>query len=337
MDIQNPDPEIAINYLIDSLHATADTAVPVKKTKPIKAPWNPTISGAKQASKTAHAQWKAAWSPSEHPLAEQRAVAGRHLRQAQRQQAAKERQNSMDRLMKAHEYDDKLFYSIIRSQRNNKSLLTTELIYNDCLFVDNLIEPWEKHFEDLATPSYTKWFTDERQSQASENVKNITSLEKGSSLPIEITTQEVVNAINTIFNTRKIPTSLKEGLLHPIHKKGKPKNIPGNYRGITITPIVHKMVHRRKAITGLRKCQEHNLPGERIKSPDRDNNSGSCKRHQLHEKWKSKGRSRPDRGTSEDSPLHSRRKLSGHYYNPHRTQNGSPTKGNHRPQKMSRT
>ena len=198
MDIQNPDPEIAINYLIDSLHATANTAVPVKKTKPKKAPWNPTISRAKQASKIAHAQWKAAGRPSEHPLAEQRAVARRHLRQAQRQQAAKERQNNMDRLMNAHEYYDKLFYSIIRSQRNNKSLLTTELIYDDCLYVDNLIEPWEKHFEDLATPSYTEWFTDKRKSQASENVKNITSLEKGSSLLIEITTQEVVNAISSM-------------------------------------------------------------------------------------------------------------------------------------------
>ena len=106
VDIQNPDPEITINYLIDSLYATADTAVPVKKTKPKKAPWNPTIFRAKQASKIAHAQWKAAGRPSEHPLAEQRAVARRHLRQAQRQQAAKEQQNNMDRLMNAHEYDD---------------------------------------------------------------------------------------------------------------------------------------------------------------------------------------------------------------------------------------
>ena len=52
----------------------------------------------------------------------------------------------------------------------------------------------------------------------------------------EILADYLTPITNTIFTTGTIPEILKEGLLHPVHKKGKPLEDPGNYRGITITP-----------------------------------------------------------------------------------------------------
>jgi hypothetical protein len=41
--------------------------------------------------------------------------------------------------------------------------------------------------------------------------------------------------INQIFQDLDIPDSMKSGILTPILKRGKDKNIPGNYRGIVVT------------------------------------------------------------------------------------------------------
>ena len=37
---------------------------------------------------------------------------------------------------------------------------------------------------------------------------------------------------------------MKKGIVHPIHKKGKPKKDPGNYRGICTSPILVKVLDK---------------------------------------------------------------------------------------------
>ena len=48
--------------------------------------------------------------------------------------------------------------------------------------------------------------------------------------------------INQIISSRSVPNSINGGILHPIHKKDKPVKIAGNYRGITITSIICKVL-----------------------------------------------------------------------------------------------
>ena len=48
--------------------------------------------------------------------------------------------------------------------------------------------------------------------------------------------------INRIIDTRSIPDIIKSGIIHPIHKKGKAAYVAGNYRGITITRILCKVL-----------------------------------------------------------------------------------------------
>ena len=178
--------------------------------------------------------------------------------------------------MTAKEDDSRLCYKIISNQRNTRSSNTKELVLNNYLYTNNLLTAWDNHFTRLATPALAENFETERQEQAHNNVSLISALERDSSLPIKITRQEVIQiissfknrkakdtfdlvaenlklapeviadfltpVINNIILTGKIPDQLKEGLVHPIHKKGKPKQDPGNYRGITITPVIMKII-----------------------------------------------------------------------------------------------
>ena len=48
--------------------------------------------------------------------------------------------------------------------------------------------------------------------------------------------------INNIFRTGEIPDSLKIGLLSPIYKNMGSKNDATNYRGITVLPVLSKII-----------------------------------------------------------------------------------------------
>ena len=53
----------------------------------------------------------------------------------------------------------------------------------------------------------------------------------------------LLDIINTILKDRQIPSCLKIGILTPIFKKGTPDN-PSNYRGISITPVILKVLEQ---------------------------------------------------------------------------------------------
>ena len=48
--------------------------------------------------------------------------------------------------------------------------------------------------------------------------------------------------INRIIQTKEIPDRIKGGIIHPLHKKGKPINKSGNHRGITIISVICKVL-----------------------------------------------------------------------------------------------
>ena len=58
----------------------------------------------------------------------------------------------------------------------------------------------------------------------------------------EEVTPALTDIINAIFRRAEIPEELKTGILTPVLKKGKEKTIPTNYRGITVTPLIGKII-----------------------------------------------------------------------------------------------
>ena len=51
----------------------------------------------------------------------------------------------------------------------------------------------------------------------------------------------LVCLLNYLISSKSISIVLKEGILTPVFKKGDP-SIPGNYRGITVTPVFLKIL-----------------------------------------------------------------------------------------------
>ena len=51
----------------------------------------------------------------------------------------------------------------------------------------------------------------------------------------------VTGMLNSLIRAKAVSTVPKEGLLTPVYKKGDPTD-PGNYRGITVTPVLLKVL-----------------------------------------------------------------------------------------------
>ena len=51
----------------------------------------------------------------------------------------------------------------------------------------------------------------------------------------------LTDLLNYLLKTKKVSSILKEGIITPIYKKGESSN-PGNYRGITVTPVILKVL-----------------------------------------------------------------------------------------------
>jgi hypothetical protein len=271
---------LAIQYLTKSLTSAAEEAVPSKHFKPRKKPWNPHIALLLRECKQADAQWKANGKPPPPDvLYDIRKQAKRSFRQVQRQQVAVDRLKLLHTLHSAREQDSHLFYSLVRKQRNSRSSNTTELYRNNTNFTGDLLPIWVDHFSSLAVPDKNVNFDQEHMQRMTNLVQIIKQrvAQKGP-LPIPITQHEIVSAmsslnrnkaadsqgltaehlqaapyviatflqpiINRIFETGSIPDSLKVGTLNPVHKKGKASNIPGNYRGITISPLIGKVLDK---------------------------------------------------------------------------------------------
>ena len=51
----------------------------------------------------------------------------------------------------------------------------------------------------------------------------------------------ITSFLNCLIRSKTVTAVLKEGILTPVYKKGDPSN-PGNYRGITVTPVLLKVL-----------------------------------------------------------------------------------------------
>ena len=156
----------------------------------------------------------------------------------------------------------------------------------------DICDGWATHFGSLATPLENINFDDEVKRNYTDDVNRIhniclnsaevfdpASLEEvqlalkrlkpnkaADSLDITAehlifggitTVQYLRNLINYVFEQRHVPAALKEGLVTPIFKKGD-KADPTNYRGITVTTVVLKVMEHilnRRHNTFLDKSQ----------------------------------------------------------------------------------
>ena len=224
-------------------------------------------------------KWKENGKPkAPHLLFLNRKCATRDLRRAQRQCHAISRLEFHQHIINASENDQSLFCRIVNKQRNGRDTRTKELILDGVSHTDQLQEIWREHFSRLAAPQINPFFIEE-YSEVVENDKNnikdmlakchpvlsipitktevslaISKLKKNKAADEDGLTAEhflyaqqpivtfLTPLINRMIIEGNVPLRLKGGLTHPIPKKGKPNNIPGNARGISITPVIGKIL-----------------------------------------------------------------------------------------------
>jgi endonuclease/exonuclease/phosphatase family metal-dependent hydrolase len=286
--------ELAVEYFTHALKQAEMVAVPRRKrrNKFVYKLWNEDIKQLYKDSKEVDWEWKNAGKPDKpHPLHNERTKIRKQLRTAQRIQNAVEREQNMRNIMSANVNDKALFYKLIHQQRKTAcDDRTQELKVDNDTYHDDILSGWTLHFSKLAQPTVNLKYDIEFQEQAKRDVSNIQHLISSTpSLPhIPLTKYEVKLAVNQlkkkkavdgmnivtehlqlggdavinfmthlfnkIIEDQHIPASLKTGILHPIHKKGKPINEAGCYRGITICSLIGKVFdiictkHQKEAV-----------------------------------------------------------------------------------------
>ncbi|VDI46254.1 Hypothetical predicted protein [Mytilus galloprovincialis] len=265
--------------VIDALAAVAPLQK-VKKHKPKLKLMTHDIYKAIKAKKSAYCEWNIKGRPQDptNPLLLHKKITTYELRKICRAENAKLRINDRQKLTEARTMDSKLYYQLIRKQRGKLNRFIDELqVGNNCFKGDeNILEGWKLHFANLAKQSEPTNFDQEYFSlidseysqiieicqevydhevvSTEEFEKAIKKLNRNKSADIfGITTECLIyggekleymllNIINASFKHCYITNSLKTGTLSPIFKnKGDIVNSK-NYRGITITPTISKLV-----------------------------------------------------------------------------------------------
>ncbi|KAK3087363.1 hypothetical protein FSP39_005046 [Pinctada imbricata] len=243
-----------------------------------KGKWNKEIADASKKSKDIHRKIKSSQHCSQKLIQEQK-EAKRHLRKLQRKEAYIERETLYQDIMQAEKEDQQLFYKLINKQRSSQQGTTKLIVLDDQELItqDDIIEGWQLHFEKLATPSQSTTSNKEHEDQVNLNdllIKQLCEDIKEPIIPIsheevsaairslnknkapdaygitaehihiaeDVLLPHITTCINKIIEMGAMPEHLKEGVLTPVLKKGKDKRLPSNYRGITVTTTVSKIL-----------------------------------------------------------------------------------------------
>ena len=179
----------------------------------------------------------------------------------------------MEEIMNAGN-DSRVFYRLFEEQRKGSNTLLQTLVVNgtELESPDEIRKGWAEHFQELATPLSNPKFDEQYKQMVDADVQVIEQICKEESSPTDpVSVKEVKTALKRLNNNKAVDIMgltaehfklagqfltcflnygidtgtvsmvLKEGILTPIFKKGDPSN-PGNYRGITVTPVLLKIL-----------------------------------------------------------------------------------------------
>ena len=108
-------------------------------------------------SKNQFAKWKAANRPRDpdNPTYQDMKECRKTLRSMQRQHEAQLRYNRCEEIMKLQQNNNNDFYSLIRKERDTKSILGSIINFKNVQVSndDEILLGWADYFKDLATPT----------------------------------------------------------------------------------------------------------------------------------------------------------------------------------------
>ena len=189
-----------------------------------------------------------------------------------RKEESKRKHEDRDKIINAQTHNKKVFYQMIRKQRNNRNVVIDDLyVGNNNYDGDNILKGWHEHFQTLAQPADDPSYNNQYKQQCQTDYNNIKNIYKNIP-PKIITMEELENAIkaintgksqdiyglsieniiyagegfqqymldliNNIISQYSITELIKVGLRSPIFKNKGDKNDSKNYIGIVVLPIL---------------------------------------------------------------------------------------------------
>ena len=264
-----------------------------RKMKRKKYLWSTEIQEASMKSKHAFWKWKTEGRPGlPHPLAIAKNRAKKMLRSTQRLAEAVRRDEYMRDIMQASSTDSKLFHRLVK---NNRSTDSADLVLRESTTSNDLVtdctaqlDLWFSYFRDLSTQSginedeestlllmrdYNAKQNDHFTFSTTEVETSIRRLNSGKAADQDGITAEhlkhanaeayviLTDIVNRVLQEAKLPAACKSGFKIPLPKKGKDSQLQTNYRGITITAVIGKIVEQliQKEIESLLKKPTSNL------------------------------------------------------------------------------
>jgi hypothetical protein len=184
----------------------------------------------------------------------------------------KQRDEEKELIMETKTKDMRLFHKLVRNDRKQGNDVIMDLNVNGIQYEgeENIITGFREHFRQLATLDPVMDIDNKYEENkiineivADKNIPNINSdeimkairpINRGKSADYHgPTIEHIANAgkdmenlllviTNEIFRQGKVPETLKVGLLTPIFKNKGLKSQATNYRGITMLPVISKIV-----------------------------------------------------------------------------------------------
>ena len=230
--------------------------------------------------KTAFFNWKQQGRPNDHTnffLLEKK-ITTSELRRQIRIELAKRKSSEKEDIAQARQSHNALFHRLIRKQRVQSHKNIDELVVGEKRFSEeSVLSGFHEHFKTLASKKpnqeHDKKYLQQMEDEVSfiyqlclnsETVPSMVtskyiqnaakSLNRGKAADVYGVTaehiyyggQELLSVVKTLINNillaKDVPPAMKLGILNPIYKnKGNAKESQ-NYRGITITPVLTRLL-----------------------------------------------------------------------------------------------
>jgi len=201
------------------------------------------------------------------------------LRKECRLEIAQRRIQERERLIQARTSDQRTFYKLIRKQRGQLAKQIENLNVDGTSYSsDSIMNGWQAHFGNLAKKEHNKHFDNDFLQQVENEVETIMEICRDNYIhqPIEmheinkavsslnhnkaadifgITAENIIygglplhqvihKIIDKLFEFGTTSDILKTGLLFPVYKNKGDQRDAKFYRGITITPVLSKIIEK---------------------------------------------------------------------------------------------